>query len=188
MKMAYRKQWETEIEELRRVLARFPLKEESKWGKPCFTLEGRNLVLIQGFKEYCSLLFFQGALLKDERKLLVQLGQTQAARVMKFTSAKEVAAKAAAIKAYVREAIAAERAGRKVELKKTSDFALPEELLRKFKQDPNLKKAFEALTLGRQRGYVYHFAGAKQSATRTARIEKARPGIFAGRGYLERTK
>jgi uncharacterized protein YdeI (YjbR/CyaY-like superfamily) len=188
MKMAYREQWEVEIEELRRVLAGFPLKEECKWGKPCFTLEGRNLVLIQGFKEYCSLLFFQGTLLKDEKKLLVQLGQTQAARVMKFTSAKEIVAKAAAIKAYVREAIEAERAGLKVELKKTSDFALPEELLRKFKEDPKLKKAFEALTPGRQRGHVYHFAGAKQPATRMARIEKAMPGIFAGRGFLERAK
>jgi uncharacterized protein YdeI (YjbR/CyaY-like superfamily) len=188
MKMAYREQWEAEIEELRRVLAELPLKEECKWGKPCFTLEGRNIVLIQGFKEYCSLLFFQGALLKDEKKLLVQLGQTQAARVMKFGSAKEIAAKAAAIKAYVREAIAAEKAGLKVELKKTDDFALPEELVRKFKEEPKLKRAFEALTPGRQRGYVYHFDGAKQPATRMARIEKAMPGIFAGRGFLERAK
>jgi len=188
MKMAYRDRWEAEIEELRRVLAGFPLQEQCKWGKPCFTLDGRNLVLIQGFKEYCSLLFFQGALLKDEKKLLTQLGQTQAARVMKFTSATEIAAKEAAIKAYVREAIAAERAGLKVELKKTSEFVLPEELLQKFKEDPKLKKAFEALTAGRQRGYIYHFAEAKQPATRMARIEKATPAILAGRGFLERVK
>ena len=188
MKMAYREQWEPEIEELRRVLAGFPLKEECKWGKPCFTLEGRNLVLIQGFKQYCSLLFFQGALLKDDKQLLVQLGQTQAARVMKFTTAKEIAAKRAAIQANVREAITAERAGLKVVLKKSSDFALPDELLRKFNEDPKLKKAFEALTTGRQRGYVYHIAGAKQAATRMARVEKAMPAIFAGRGFLERPK
>jgi uncharacterized protein YdeI (YjbR/CyaY-like superfamily) len=188
MKMAYCEQWEAEIVELRRVLTGFPLQEECKWGKPCFTLDGRNLVLIQGFKNYCSLLFFQGALLKDDKQLLTQLGQTQAARVMKFTSAKEIAAKAAAIKAYVREAITAERAGLKVELKKSSDVALPDELLHKFNQDPKLKKAFEALTPGRQRGYAYHFVAAKQPATRMARIEKAMPAIFAGRGFLERAK
>src|SRR5499427_8477373 len=115
MKMAYRKQWEAEIAEMRRVLAGFAVTEESKWGKPTYTVDDKNIVIMQGFKEYFALGFFQGALLKDPKKLLVQLGQVQAARVMKFTSAKEIAAKAATIKAYVREAVAAEKAGMKVE-------------------------------------------------------------------------
>src|SRR5262249_50827819 len=127
----------------------------------------------------------QGALLKDPKQLLVQLGQVQAGRVMKFTSAKEIATKAATIKAYLREAIAAAKAGMKVETKPRA-FPVPAELTEKFRNDPRFKRAFEALTPGRQRGYLYHFAGAKQSETRIARIEKAMPAIFAGRGFLER--
>jgi uncharacterized protein YdeI (YjbR/CyaY-like superfamily) len=118
----------------------------------------------------------------------VQLGQTQAGRVMKFASAKEIAAKASTIKTYVREAMAVEKAGLKVPKKKTSDFPVHEELKEMFRKKPQLEKAFEALTPGRQRSYLYHFAGAKQSATRTARIEKAMPAIFAGRGFLERPR
>src|SRR5947209_6726881 len=155
MEMAYRERWEAEIAEMRRVLGGFAMKEECKWGKPTYTVDGKNVVIMQGFKEYFGLGFFQGALLKDPRKVLVQLGQVHAGRVMKFTSAKDITAKAATIKAYVREAIA-------------------------------FKRAFEALTPGRQRGYLYHFAAAKQSATRTARIAKAMPTIFEGRGFLER--
>src|ERR1700753_3570614 len=117
MQMAYRECWQVEIAELQRILAGFDLKEERKWGKPCYTTDGRNVVIIQGFKEYCALGFFQGALLKDPKKLLVQLGQVQAARVMKFTSADEIAAKTATIKTYVREAMAGEKAGLKVEIK-----------------------------------------------------------------------
>ena len=142
------------------------MTEERKWGKPTYTVDGKNIVIIQGFKEYFALGFFQGALLKDPKKLLVQLGQMQAARVMKFTSAKEIAAKAATIKTYVREAIAVEKAGLRVKKKKTSDFPVPEELEERFRKDPRFKRAFEALTPGRQRGYLYHFAAAKQSATR----------------------
>ena len=185
MEMAYRDRWRAEIAELQRILAGFALREECKWGKPCYTLDGKNVVLIQGYKESCALMFFQGALLKDPKKLLVQLGQTQAARVMKFTSAKEIAAKAATIKAYVREAMAAEKAGRRVETKPRA-LPVPDELAAKFRADPRFKRAFEALTPGRQRGYLFHFNGAKQSATRTARIEKAMPAIFEGRGFLER--
>src|SRR5512132_2100109 len=117
MQMAYRGRWEREIAEMRRVLAGVAMKEECKWGKPTYTVDGKNIVIIQGFKEYCALGFFQGALLKDPKKLLVQLGQTQAARLMKFTSASEIVAKAATIKAYVRAAIAAAKAGVKVETK-----------------------------------------------------------------------
>jgi len=148
-------------------------------------MDGRNVVIIQGFKEYCALGFFQGALLKDPKKLLVQLGQVQAGRVMKFASAKEIATRAAAIKAYVREAVAAEKAGMKVEAKPRR-VSRAEELKEKFRNDTRFKRAFEALTPGRQRGYLFHFAGAKQSGTRAARIKKAMPAIFEGRGFLER--
>ena len=186
MKMAYRERWEAEIAEMRRVLAGFPMKEECKWGKPTYTVDGKNIVIMQGFKEYFGLGFFQGALLKDPKKVLVQLGQVQAGRVMKFTSVKDITAKAATIKAYVREAIAVEKAGLRMEPKKTSDFPVPEELTERFRRDARFKRAFEALTPGRQRSYLYHFAAAKQSTTRVARIEKARPAIFEGRGFLER--
>jgi uncharacterized protein YdeI (YjbR/CyaY-like superfamily) len=186
MEMAYEEQWKSEIAEMRRVLAGFAMTEECKWGKPTYTVDGNNIVIMQGFKEYFALAFFQGALLKDPKKVLVQLGQTQAGRLMKFTSAKDIKAKAATIKAYVREAIAVEKAGLRMKPKKTSDFPVPKELSEEFRRDPRFKRAFEALTPGRQRGYLYHFAAAKQSATRTARIEKAMPAIFEGRGFLER--
>jgi uncharacterized protein YdeI (YjbR/CyaY-like superfamily) len=185
MEMAYRKRWRAEIAELQDILSGFGLREECKWGKPCYTMHGKNVVIIQGFKDSCALGFFQGALLKDPKKLLVQLGQVQAARVMKFSSAKEIAMKAATIKAYVREAVAAEKAGLKVE-GKPPELPAPEELKLKFREDPRFKRAFRALTPGRQRGYLFHFSRAKQSRTRTARIEKAMPAIFEGRGLLER--
>jgi uncharacterized protein YdeI (YjbR/CyaY-like superfamily) len=185
MEVAYRDRWKAEIAGLQKILAPFGLTVERKWGKPCYTMDGRNVVIIQGFKEYCALGFFQGALLTDPKKLLVQLGQVRAARVMKFTSAKEIAAKAATIKAYLREAVAAAKAGRKVETK-PHQIAVPAELKAKFRADPRFKKAFEALTPGRQRSWLFHVTGAKQSATRASRIEKAMPAIFAGRGFLER--
>jgi uncharacterized protein YdeI (YjbR/CyaY-like superfamily) len=186
MEMAYRERWEAEIAEMRRVLGGLAMKEECKWGKPTYTVDGKNVVILQGFKEYFALGFFQGALLKDPRKVLVQLGQLHAARVMKFTRAKDITAQAATIKAYVREAIAVEKAGLRMKPRKTSDLPVPEELRERFRRDPRFKRAFEALTPGRQRSYLYHFAAAKQSATRVARIEKARPAIFEGRGFLER--
>ncbi|HLY05417.1 MAG TPA: YdeI/OmpD-associated family protein [Rhizomicrobium sp.] len=185
MEMAYRERWQAEIAALQKILSGFELSEACKWGKPCYTMDGKNVVLIQGFKEYCTLLFFQGALLKDPKKLLAQLGQVRAARVMKFTGAHEIATKAATIKAYLREAVAAAKARRKVELQPRV-LPVPAELKEAFRKDPRLKRAFDALTPGRQRGYLFHFNGAKQSATRTARIEKAMPAIFAGRGFLER--
>jgi len=185
MMMAYRERWRAEIAELQHILSGFGFKVERKWGKPCYTVDGRNVVVIHGFKEYCGLGFFQGALLKDPKGLLVRPGQVRAGRVMKFTSAREIALKAATIKAYVREAIAAEKAGLKVETKPPK-IPLPEELKAMFRKNPRFKRAFETLTPGRQRGYLFHFARAKQSATRTARIEKAMPAIFEGRGLLER--
>jgi uncharacterized protein YdeI (YjbR/CyaY-like superfamily) len=186
MKMAYRHRWEAEIAEMRRVLAELPMKEERKWGSPTYTVDGKNIVIMQAFKEYFALGFFQGALLKDPKKVLVQLGQVQAGRVMKFSSAKDITARAETIKSYVRQAIAVEKAGLRVEPKKTSDYPVPEELTARFRRDARFKRAFEALTPGRQRSYLYHFAAAKQSATRAARIEKAMPAIFEGRGFLER--
>ena len=186
MQMAYRDRWKAEIAAMRRVLAGFAMKEECKWGKPTYTVNGKNVVIMQGFKEYFALGFFQGALLKDPKKVLVQLGQIHAARVMKFTSAKEIKAKATIIKAYVREAIAVEDAGLRMTPKKTSDYPVPEELKDRFRKDPRFKRAFEALSPGRQRSYLYHIAAAKQPATRVARIEKVTPAIFEGRGFLER--
>ncbi|HVZ22101.1 MAG TPA: YdeI/OmpD-associated family protein [Vicinamibacterales bacterium] len=188
--MAYRDRWAAEIAAMRRVLAplakQHAMKEERKWAKPTYTVDGKNVVIMQGFKEYFALGFFQGALLKDPKKVLVQLGRVQAGRVMKFASAKEIGAKAATIRAYVREAIGVEKAGLRVTPKKTSDFPVPEELIARFRSDPPFKRAFEALTPGRQRSYLYHFAAARQSATRMARIDRAMPAIFAGRGFLER--
>lgn len=171
---------------MQRLLAGFPMKEECKWGKPTYTVDGANVVITQGFKEYFALGFFQGALLEDPEKVLVQLGQVQAGRVMKFSSVKDIKAKAAIIKAYVREAIAVEKRGLRMEPRKTSDYPVPAELTARFRKDPRFKRAFEALTPGRQRSYLHHFAAAKQSATRAARIEKARAAIFEGRGFLER--
>ena len=185
MEMGYRAQWQAEIAALQQIVSGFGLTEECKWGKPCYTLDGRNVVIIQGFKGYCALNFFKGAALKDPKKLLVQLGQVQAARVMKFTSTKDIQAKTATIKAYLREAIAAEKAGVRGEARPVK-LAVPDELAAKIRDDPQFRRAFDALTPGRQRGYLFHFAGAKQSATRTARIEKAMPAIFAGRGLLDR--
>jgi uncharacterized protein YdeI (YjbR/CyaY-like superfamily) len=186
MEMAYRDRWEAEIAAMRRLLGGFAMKEECKWGKPTYTIDGRNVVILQGFKEYFALGFFQGALMKDPKKRLVQLGHVQAARVMKFTGVNDIAASAATIKAYVREAIAIEKGGLRVTRKKTSDFPVPEELKERFRKNARFKHAFEALTPGRQRSYLYHFAAAKQSATRVARIEKAMPMIFKGKGFLER--
>src|SRR5262250_2901442 len=128
MDMAYRERWEAEIAKMRRVLAGFAMKEECKWGKPTYTVDRKNIVIMQGFKEYFALGFFQGALLKDPKKLLVQLGQVQGGRVMKFTGVKDITAKATIIKAYVREAIAVAKAGLRIEKKKTSDFPVPKEL------------------------------------------------------------
>src|SRR5437762_3394286 len=186
MEMAYGERWKAEMAAMRRVLAGFAMQEECKWGKPTYTLDGKNVVILQGFKEYFALGFFQGALLKDPKKVLVQLGQIHAGRVMKFTSVKDIKAKTATIKAYVRDALAVEKAGLRMERKKTSDYPVPPELTERFRKDRRFKRAFEALTPGRQRSYLYHFAAAKQPVTRVARIEKARPAIFEGRGFLER--
>lgn len=185
MEMAYGDKWRREIAALQKLLSEFDLQLEKKWGKPCYTFDGANVVIIQDFKDTIALGFFQGTLLKDPKKLLIQLGKVQAARVMRFTSIDEITAKSATIKAYVREAMALAKAGRKVEIK-PAEVSVPAELTARLRTDPALKKAFDALTPGRQRGYLFHFADAKQSETRMSRIEKAVPAILAGRGLLER--
>jgi uncharacterized protein YdeI (YjbR/CyaY-like superfamily) len=156
-----------------------------KWYQPCYTLDGKNVVLIHGFKEYCALMFFKGALLKDPKRLLVAPGQHQAARQIRFTSVKEIEKLRSVVKAYIREAIEVEKAGLKVKLKKTSDFKIPEEFQKKLDEIPALKTAFHALTPGRQRGYIFHISQPKQSKTREARVEKCVPLILEGKGFNE---
>jgi uncharacterized protein YdeI (YjbR/CyaY-like superfamily) len=176
------KQWQEETEKLRAIALASPLTEEMKWGKPCYTLEKKNIVVIQGFKDYCALLFFKGALLKDPDGLLVKPGEhTQSGRQLRFTSVREIVRMKPLVKAYIDEAIAVEKAGLKVKLKKTADFSLPEELQNKFDELPPLKSAFESLTPGRQRAYLLHFAAPKQSKTRMSRIEKCARQILSGK-------
>jgi uncharacterized protein YdeI (YjbR/CyaY-like superfamily) len=175
--------WQTEYKKLRTLVLDCGLAEELKWGCPCYTENKRNVVLIHGFKEYCALLFFKGALLADEQKLLIQQTKNvQSARQMRFTSAKEITKLEKVIKVYIYEAIEVERAGLKVALKKTADYAVPEEFQQVLKKNKAVKKAFDGLTPGRQRAYLFHFSQAKQSSTRTARIEKYLPKILAGKG------
>lgn len=177
------KKWQKEIEQLRTIVLDCHLAEELKWGVPCYTFEGSNIVLIHTFKEYCALLFHKGALLKDANGILIQQTENvQSARQVRFTSLKEIVELAPVLKAYIFEAVEVEEAGLKVELKKTGDFPIPEEFQTKLDKIPALKKAFEALTPGRQRGYLFHFAGAKQSKTRESRIEKYMPKILDGKG------
>jgi uncharacterized protein YdeI (YjbR/CyaY-like superfamily) len=178
--------WRDAFTKLRQIALTCPVTEELKWGKPCYGVNGRNIVLMHGFKEYCALLFTQGALLRDPQGLLVQQTKNvQAARQLRFTSAKEVTALAATIKAYILEAIALEQAGVKVEYKQTEDFEVAPEFQARLDNTPSLKAAFEALTPGRQRGYLLYFAGAKQPATRAARVEKYVRAIYAGQGLQD---
>lgn len=176
------KKWQEEFRELRRIILDCQLDEDVKWRHPCYTLEGKNVVLIHGFKEYCAILFMKGALLKDPKGLLVAPGKMQSGRQIRFTSAREIAQLEPTLKAYIREAIEAEKSGVKVKLKKTSEFKVPEEFKKKLIEVPTLKTAFHALTPGRQRGYLIYFSGAKQSQTREARVEKCMPQILKGKG------
>ncbi|HVU34970.1 MAG TPA: DUF1801 domain-containing protein [Opitutaceae bacterium] len=175
--------WHDEIRKLRSIVLECPLTEEVKWGKPCYTHEGHNIVLIHVFKAYAALLFFKGALLKDPEGLLVQQTENvQSGRQLRFTSVREIADRKAIIKDYIQEAIAVEQAGLKVTLKTTADYQVPPELKTRLDHQPALKKAFAALTPGRQRAYLFYFSGAKQSTTREARIAKYVPRILAGKG------
>ncbi len=175
--------WKKEIEQLREIILDCGLNEELKWGCPCYTYNNTNVVLIHSFKEYCAVLFFKGALLSDPKELLIQQSQNvQSARQMRFTNLKEVVKQARNLKSYVYEAIEVEKAGLKVTLKKTSEYSVPEEFQQKLNKKATLKKAFEALTPGRQRAYLLHFSSAKQQKTREERIEKCIPQIMAGKG------
>ena len=176
-------QWKEEYEKLRLICLDCGLTEGLKWGCPCYTFQKNNIVLIHGFKEYCALLLFKGALLNDANGILIQQTENvQSARQIRFANLLEIVELEPVLKAYIHEAIEVEKAGLKVELKKTSDFAVPEEFQSKLDAIPALKSAFEALTPGRQRGYLFHFSQPKQSKTRESRIEKYIPQILSGKG------
>jgi uncharacterized protein YdeI (YjbR/CyaY-like superfamily) len=177
------KQWQAEFEKLRMVILDCPLTEELKWGVPCYTFDGKNIVLIHGFKQYCAILFVKGALLKDAEGILItQTENVQAARQIRFTSVEEIEKLRTILKAYIIEAIEAEKAGLKVDLKKTAEFSFPEEFITRLEEVPDLQEAFDALTPGRQRAYLLYFNAAKQSKTREARIEKYVQKILNGKG------
>ena len=166
------KRWREEFEKLRMVCVDCGLTEELRWGKPCYTFQKSNIVLIHGFKDYCALLFFKGALLKDPKGILIQQTENvQAARQIRFTSVREIVEMKSTLKAYIKEAVEAEKAGLEVSYKKTSEFAIPKEFQSRLDESPALKTAFNALTPGRQRGYLLYFSAAKQSKTREARIK-----------------
>ena len=176
-------QWQEEFEKLRTIVLDCGLTEELKWGCPCYTFEKRNIVLMHGFKEYCALLFFKGALLKDPEDLLIQQTENvQAARQIRFTDVRQIVKMKPILKAYIYEAIEVERTGVKVPLKKTKEFNVPEEFQNKLNKNAALKKAFNALTPGRQRGYLLHFSAPKQSKTRESRVEKSIPQILLVKG------
>lgn len=178
--------WQAELELLRSIALDSGLTEELKWGVPCYSYQKGNLLIISAFKAYCSISFFKGALLPDPKKILVKPGEnSQAARLIKFKNVKEVMALKSDINAYIQAAINIEKEGLKVKFKKTPE-PIPEELSIKMNESPELKKAFEALTPGRQRGYLLHFSKAKQSKTRTARIEKCMDRMLNGKGLMDR--
>jgi len=177
------KKWQEEFVKLRMIILGCDLTEELKWGQPCYTFEKRNIVLIHGFKEYCALLFFKGTLLKDAKGVLIQQTENvQAARQIRFTHVQEISKMEKILKAYIYEAVEVEEAGLKVNLKKTKEYKVPEEFQKKLDKNRSLKNAFDALTPGRQRGYLLYFSAPKQCKTRESRIEKCVDKIFAGKG------
>ena len=175
--------WHEEFKKLRTIILDCGLTEELKWGCPCYTLENRNVVLMHGFKEYCALLFFKGALMNDNEGILVQQTRNvQAGRQIRFTNVREITGMKSVLKDYINNAIEVEKSGLKVKMKKTSDYKVPEELQYKLDKIPELRKAFYALTPGRQRGYIYYFSQPKLSKTREARVEKYMKHIIDGKG------
>jgi len=177
------KKWQQEFEKLRTIILDCGLTEELKWGVPCYTFDKRNIVLIHGFKEYCALLFFKGALLKDPNHILVQQTENvQSARQVRFTNARQIIKMTPVLKAYINEAVEVEKAGLKVKLKNTSEFKIPEEFQKKLDKNAALRTAFNKLTPGRQRGYLFYFSQPKQSNTRESRVEKYMKQILKGKG------
>ena len=182
------KKWQQELETLRSIILDCQLTEELKWGVPCYTFNNANVVLIHGFKEYCAIGFFKGALLQDTDGILIQQGEnSQSARQIRYTGMDEIIEKQAVLKAYIFEAIEVEKAGLKVDYKKTSEYNIPQEFLTILNDMPELKTAFHALTPGRQRAYLLYFADPKQSKTRTARVEKYIQQILDGKGLTDCT-
>jgi uncharacterized protein YdeI (YjbR/CyaY-like superfamily) len=188
MRVPFAKKWQQEINDLRKIALACDLAEQLKWGKPCFTYRKKNVAIIIPLKEVCALSFFKGALLKDPKHILQKIGEhTQAGRWVRFTSAAEISALQPTLRRYIDEAIQVEKSGRKVALKKASEYVIPEELQVRLKASPELKTAFELLTPGRRRSYMFHVAGAKQPKTRASRAEKCVPMILSGRGFNEFT-
>ncbi len=179
--------WRPEMEKLRTILLDCQLTEELKWSKPCYTFQKSNVVVIQGFKKYCALLFFKGVLLKDPNGILVKTGEnTRVGRQIRFTDVREIVRQEAILKAYIHQAIEVEKAGLKVDAETDAELKIPEELKIKLAENPALKAAFAALTPGRQRAYILYFSAAKQSKTRESRIEKCMPQILKGKGLMDR--
>lgn len=179
-------EWQKEFEQLRTIILDCGLTEELKWGCPCYTFQKSNIVLIHGFKEYCALLFFKGALLHDPNGILIQQTENvQAARQIRFTNVREILEMEKVLKAYIYEAIEVDKAGLKVPLKKTTDFKIPQEFQNKLDKIPALQTAFNALTPGRQKAYIFYFSQPKQSKTRESRVEKCMQQMFNGKGLNE---
>ncbi|MCL5878467.1 MAG: YdeI family protein [Deltaproteobacteria bacterium] len=177
------KKWRKEFEKLRTIVLDCRLTEELKWRHPCYTYQDKNIVLIHGFKEYCALLFFKGALLRDKKGILIrQTENVQAARQIRFTDVRQIVEMEIMLKAYIKEAVEVEKAGLKVHLKETSEYKIPEEFRNKLDKNPALKTAFEALTPGRQRAYIFYFSSPKQAKTRESRVEKYMQQILKGKG------
>jgi uncharacterized protein YdeI (YjbR/CyaY-like superfamily) len=188
MKVPYAKKWQKETDKLRQIALDCDLTEELKWGKPCFTFLKKNVAIVIPLKESCALSFFKGALLKDPKHLLQRIGQMQAGRWIKFTSFGEIAAVRSTLKDYLCEAIELEKSGKRVVLKKPSDYPIPEELQRRLDDDAVLRSAFATLTPGRRKSYIFHVSSAKQAKTRAARAERCVPMILSGRGFNELPK
>jgi uncharacterized protein YdeI (YjbR/CyaY-like superfamily) len=184
--IANAKKWQNELVKLREIVLDSELTEEFKWSQPCYTLQGKNVIVMSGMKESCAFAFFKGALLKDVHGVLTAPGRhSQSTRWIKFSSVREIAEMRSVLRAYIREAIEVEKSGAKLKLKTTSDLKVPEEFQLMLDEFPDLKAAFEGLTPGRQRGYIYHFSAPKQSKTREARVQKLMPHILAGKGLLD---
>ena len=185
MKVPYAKKWQKEADKLREIVLDCDLTEEIKWGKPCFTYKKKNLAIVIPLKDTCALSFFKGALLDDPKHILQKIGQAQAGRWIKFTSLKEIAAMRSILKNYIYKAIEVEESGKKVTFKKASEYAVPDELQARLDAAPDLRAAFETLTPGRRKSYIFHVSGAKQAKTRAARAERCVPMILSGRGFNE---
>ncbi len=189
MKVPFAKKWQKETDRLRRIALDCDLTEEQRWGKSCFTFMKKNVAIIIPLKESCAFSFFQGALLKDPKHILEKIGEhTQAGRWIKFTTVKEITALKSTLTDYLYEAIELQESGKKVELKKPSEYPVPEELESRLNQDAVLRAAFEALTPGRRKSYIFHISSAKQAKTRATRAEKCAPMILSGRGFNEQPR